>query len=134
MRVVVLFICLCSLLLKGNAYMLAGFQANGSSYAYHPPHPGCSRHSNYTHNNQDNSLLADPNLEAEPDIVLDEDDDEDNHNVAAEKFRLLARSHATHAYPAYPAILNYLCNCYKVTPSVCIPATDKYILQGVLRI
>lgn len=134
MRVAVFIICLCSLLLKGNAYMFAGLQANGSSYVHHPPHPGCSRHSNYTHTSQDYSLLADPNLETEPEFAIGDDEDDDERNIAAEKFRLLARSHATHAYPAYPAILNYLCNCYKATPPVCIPASDKYILQGVLRI
>lgn len=133
MRVAVFIICLCSLLLKGNAYMFAGLQANGNS-SFHAPHPGCSRHSSYTHSSQDFSLIADPNLESEPDLVSDDDDEDDNNNISAEKYRLLARSHATHAYPAYPAILNYLCNSYKATPSVCIPASDKYILQGVLRI
>jgi hypothetical protein len=133
MRVAIFFLCLCSLLLKGNADMFAGLQQNGNGYV-HTQHQGGNRHSNFAHASHGYSSLADTNLESGPEYVIDDNEDEDNNNIPAEKYRLLAGSHATHAYPSYPSILNYHCNCYKATPSACIPTSDKYILQGVLRI
>ena len=113
--------------------MFAGFQ-NAGNYPQHQQHHKHNRHSSSANTSRDNSFFADSNIEAEEYLIDEENEDEDADNIAAAKYRLMARSHATHAYPAYPAILNYLCKSYKAIPSVCLPASDKNILQGVLRI
>ena len=112
-------------------HMFANLQS-GNSNAYTQYH-GQNRHSNIAHTSRDYSSL-DTIPEQETEYVIDDSEEDDDNNIAAEKYKLLARSHATHAYPSYPSILDYHCNCYKATPSACIPTSDKYILQGVLRI
>ena len=132
MRVVVFILCFCSLLLKGNTGMLTLLQPAENSYSQYP-HGHRLHQCRYTHNSSDFSSVADTDASAE--YLLDSDDeDEDHKNIAADKFRQMATSHATHAYPSYPSILNYLCKSFKASPSVCLPATDLYIDQGVLRI
>lgn len=87
------------------------------------------------HTTPDYSVADDLNIDAAPEYVIGDDEEDDNtNNIQAEKYRLMMAGHATHAYPSYADILNYSCNCYKAIPPVCIPASDKYILQGVLRI
>jgi hypothetical protein len=120
-------------MLKGNTHMFAGLQSE-NNYAHYQHHNKHHRHSNATNTYRDNSFWADSNIEAEEYIIDDEDQDEDTDNIQSAKYKLLARSHATHAYPPYPSILNYLCSHFKAVPSICIPASDKYLIQGVLRI
>jgi hypothetical protein len=114
-------------------HVFASLQSE-NNYANHQQHNKHHRRSNSANTNRGNSFFADSNIEAEEYVIDDEDQDEDTDNVSSAKYKLMARSHATHSYPYYPSILNYLCNCYKVVPSFCIPASDKYILQSVLRI
>lgn len=135
MRIVIFFLCLCSLVLKGNTHMFAALQQQGNNCTQHQHRGKHHHHSNSANTNRDNSFFADSNTEAEEEYVADDDDhDQDTNNISAVKFRLQARSHATHAYPAYPDILNYLCLHYKAAPAVYLPASDKIIFQGVFRI
>jgi hypothetical protein len=113
--------------------MFANLQS-GNNDAHHQHHSKHHRHSNTANISRDNSFFADSNIEAEEYLIDDEDQDEDTDNISSAKYKLLARSHATPSYPSYTSILNYLCNCYKAAPSFCVPVSDKYILQGVLRI
>lgn len=113
--------------------MFAGLQVE-NNYAHHQHHSKRHRHTSSANTNRDNSFFADSTIDEEEYVIDEEEPDEDTDNITSAKYKLQARSHATHAYPAYPAILNYLCKSFKATPSVCIPASDKYILQGVLRI
>lgn len=134
MRVAVFFLCFCSLLLKGNTHMFPFLQygQNGNGHVHH----SCKHNHGYSNRTgQDYADVADNKPDWESEYVIDDDEeDEDDKNIAAEKYRKITASHATHAYPSYASILNYLCNSFKAAPSVCLPASDKYILQGVLRI
>lgn len=105
-----------------------------NSKTTHAHQPVKHHHNRFANNGQDFSAIADPNVDTESEFVADNDEDDDAHNFAAEKFRLMARSHATHAYPSYPSILDYLRNSYNAAPSFCGQVSQIYILQGVLRI
>jgi hypothetical protein len=105
-----------------------------NSNTTHTHQPVKHHHNRFTNNGQDFSAIADPTLDTETEYAVDNDEDDDAHNFMAEKFRLMARSHATHAYPAYPSILDYFRNSFNAAPSFCGQVSHKYILQGVLRI
>ena len=132
MRIAVIILCLCSLLLKGNTAMLTALQHKESNHAQFA-HGHKSQHSHYKRASYNNASINDNTLSSEY-VVEDVDEDDEHKNIAADKFRQMACSHATHAYPSYSNILNYLCKSFKATPSVCLPAMDLYISQGVLRI
>jgi hypothetical protein len=136
MRVAIFFVYLCFLLIRLDSTIYAGTHYNSNSNFYTLiQHVEKKQSVNAISAKQDCFVIEDINLNAEKEYLISDDvEDEDTNNCPAQKYRLLARSHATHAYPSYPSILNYLCNCFKVAPSLCIPASDKYILQGVLRI
>lgn len=135
MRVAVFLMCMCFLLLCGESSLYAGIHNNNNSNHALIQHSKEQPRVNLAHANQVPPLIRSVSLGTEKEYFInDEVEDEDTHNCSAQKYRLIARSHATHAYPSYPSILNYLCNCYKATPSFCPPASDKCILQSVLRI
>lgn len=135
MRVVLFFMCLCFLLLQGDAPVFAGSYHSENSYAVKQP----------TENKQPVILIAagkahaaitDPNLDTELEYFIGDDkiEDEDSNDFSAQKDRLPARSHLVNTYPSYPAILNYRCNCFKAPPFFFRPVTDKCILLSILRI
>jgi len=115
-------------------HLLSLLQQGKSTYAQ--SRHTCKNHqAHHTHNGRNFENVANNDFGTVLEYVLDETDNEDdNKNVAAEKYREMATSHATHTYPPYPSILNYLRRSFKATPSVFLPATNKYIEQGVLRI
>lgn len=134
MRVVLFFVCLSFLLLRGDAAMHPGIShdSNGQTYTQLT---GKNHQVILADTYRDYAIANDTDPATETEYFISDDvEDEDVNNFSAQKYKLMARSHATHAYPSYPSILNYLCNSFKAPVSFCGPVAHKYILQGVLRI
>jgi hypothetical protein len=135
MRVALIFVYLCFLLLRGNTCVYADTGHAGTPKML-AQHVDKKEHFSSIDPSQDSPVIKniDSGIEAEYLISDDDVEEEDANDFSAPKYRLPVRNHPIHDYPSYPSILNYLCNCFKVTPSFFGQISDKYILQGVLRI
>lgn len=123
MRVVIFFLSLCFLLLKGNAHMDAGKHPDGLALAHYAQkvlHPSASGNFIFTAPDTDEEIVY---------LISDDVEDEDQ---AAHKYGFQAANYLSQSYLFYPPGTNYRSNCYKVAPF--FSCQDKYILQRVLRI
>lgn len=119
MRVVVFFICLCLLTLRGYDYIYTTTHHTATACT---PVPLIEK-AHY-------SVIKDLNPDKEEEfLITDEVEDEDTSNSSARKYILLAS-----CYLALPGHLSYLHSGPKTPPAFCHTLSYKYITQGVLRI
>jgi hypothetical protein len=133
-RVVLFFICLCSLVVTGYPVAHAGTYADS--------HSGISTEHPSQHQRADNQstinrsfLMADPDSELNAaDIVDDDVEDEDSEEVSILTTRSVMACANISAYPSFVSLLNHCSNCFGSDKPVPVPTADKCILLGVLRI
>ena len=134
MRVVVLFLCLCFLLPKGNSFIHAATQQHGDKHTA-AQQAGQNSQVSLANTPKDCAVFTQPQLETELKyIISDEAEDEDSNDFPTPAFRLPAKNHLTGAYPSFVSILKHPSNCFKAAPPRVGPAPDLCLLQGVFRI
>lgn len=131
MRVVVLFLCLCFLLPKGNAFIYATTQhQHFSQTVVH------QTGQDYLTNPDDCAVITPRHPETELNYLIGDDlEDDDNNDFPIPAFSLSIRWQPADApYPSFVSILKHPSNCFKPTPRLVGQAPDLRLLQGVFRI
>jgi hypothetical protein len=129
MRIAVFLVYMCCLLLGAGK---AAYPA--ASYSF----PNSGLHAAAAFLAKDKIAAVNPDLINDTDpctekeyFISDDAEEEDASNFVAGKARISSR----HYSPlSYRSILNYLHNCFSAPPFFYNRVSDKYILQGVLRI
>ncbi len=131
MRLIVFFVCLCLMLMKGIDNPLGRTYYSGVGYAL-TAHEEEKHRESITGALRDCSVFRDTRPVSEEQFILGEDvEDEDPNSSFAYKYRLLARG-----WPDYAdiSVSKYL-RGYIISPALFSDqASYRYLLQGVLRI
>ncbi|PWV56900.1 hypothetical protein [Chitinophaga sp. S165] len=131
MRLIVFFVCLCLMLLKGIDNPLGRTYYSGVGYAL-TAHEEEKHRESITGAHWDCSVFRDTRPVSEEQYILGEDvEDEDPNSSFAYKYRLLARG-----WPGLSAISvsKYLRGYLISSALFSDQASYRYLLQGVLRI
>lgn len=131
MRVVIIFACLCFLLLRGDQYVFTS--AHHDHICYTPATEATSPEQiKTTDTNQDDTITPDTDIDDVEDYLVSDDvEDDDTSSFFVRKFRLLVRFYFS---PSSLSSLSYLRICYKAPPSFWGQLSDIYLTQSVLRI
>lgn len=131
MRAAVFFVCLCYLLLGGYNYHYAG--AHHHSFRQVDAARKKLQQVKFTNSDQEHLIYKASDSSETQEYLLsdDEDNDDDAHHFLVKKNRLLARCYAL---LDYQSILSYLHHSFKAPPVFYRQISNRYILQGVLRI
>jgi len=131
MRVVIIFACLCFLLLRGDQYVFTA--AHHDHICFSPATEATNPlQIKTTDTNQDDTITTDSDIDdVEEYLVSDDVEDDDASNFLVRKLRLLVRCYFS---LSGPTPLSYLCKCYKAPPSFWGQISNIYLTQSVLRI
>jgi hypothetical protein len=130
MRVVVLFLCLCFLLPKGNAFIYAATQDHNFSQTVVQ-----QKGQDHTANPDDCAVISPRHPETELKYLIGDDvEDEDNNDSPVTVISLTTKWQPADACPSFVFILKHPSNCFKSTPRLIGQAPDLCLLQGVFRI
>lgn len=131
MRLIVFFVCLCLMLLKGIDNPLGRTYYSGVGYAL-TAHEEEKHRESLAGAHWDCSVFRDTRPVSKEEFILGEDiQDEDPNSSFAYKYRLLARGWPDNSTLS---VSKYL-RGYPISPALFSDqASDKYLLQGVLRI
>lgn len=124
MRVAVFFVYLCFFLLRGNDLAHTGAHHYGSP-------GGKGRHAVSSGSGQQLAFVVEDGVGAEEELAADEAEEEDQTGFSAGKYRALA---SWFQALSYLFLLGYLYKRLKSLPVVYGRPSQKYLLQGVLRI
>lgn len=125
MRIVVFFVFLCFLLLRGNGGGADRYNGVGDALTENAVSTIKSIHDDYL-------VISDTDSNTEKEFIVSDDvDDENTDNSFARKYKLLAGYHT--AYACQAALSSYFNSC-KISPSFYGQSSHKYILQRALRL
>jgi hypothetical protein len=131
MRVVIFFVCLCFLLLRGNEEVYAGTNHRGTCYT---PLQHIDKTQPVSFTNADEGCIVTKNTgsEGENENLLGIDaEEEDSDTISARKYKLLTR---TSLIFSHTFLVSYSCHSFKDCLPFFTPLSYKYIIQRVLRI
>jgi hypothetical protein len=131
MRVVIIFACLCFLLLRGDQYVFTA--AHHDHICFSPAMEATNAPQiKTTDTNQDDTITPDSDVDDVEDYLVSDDvEDDDASNFLVRKLRLLVRCYFA---VSCPSSFSYLSKCYKAPPSGWGQLPNIYLTQSVLRI
>ncbi len=134
MRVVLFLLCLCSVLLNGELSVHGAARLSSSAYAA-AEHFGGHEQNAIAAGNPYRFLAENAHAsDFKDDVIEDNFEDEEVDGLSALPTNRFCPAQSDAGYLSFSSLLKHSSNCFASPKPSFAPVSDRYLLQGVLRI